>query len=71
MFETLMAQAVARADERAAERADRIAARLEEALPDDVRARADADRVRLTGRGLKRRLALDPAFRWIMAELNR
>ena len=71
MFETLMAQAVTRADERAAERAARIAARLEEALPDDVRARADADGVRLTGRGLKRRLALDPALRWIMAELNR
>ena len=70
MFETLMARVAARANDRAAEQARRIAARLAEALPRDVHARTDAEGVRLTGRGLKRRLALDPALKWTMAELR-
>ena len=71
MFETLTARAAARAEARAAEQARRLAARLDQDLPGGVRVEADAQGVRLTGRALRRRLALDPALKWMIAELIR
>lgn len=71
MFETLMARAARAAERRAADRAQRIAGRLADALPDDVRVATDGNGVRLSGRALGRRLARDPALRWAIAELIR
>ncbi len=71
MFKALMARSAARAEASAAVQTRRLAERLEQDLPADVRAEADVPGVRLTGRALKRRMALDPALRWIMAELIR
>lgn len=71
MFEALMARSAARAEALAAVQTRRLAERLEQDLPAGVRAEADVQGVRLAGRALKRRMALDSALRWIMAELIR
>ena len=71
MFEALTARAARAAERRAVEQAQRIAARLDEALPADVRVRVDGSDVQLAGRALGRRLALDPALKWTIAELIR
>lgn len=71
MFETLIARAHGVAERRAAARAAALAAALDDALPDDVTITVAADGVRLTGRGLARRLALDPALKWAVAEAIR
>jgi hypothetical protein len=71
MFERLTARAEQAARDRAravrAELVERIAA----AAPGGVMAQAVEDGVALTGRGLRRRAALDPAVRWLMAGLRR
>jgi hypothetical protein len=71
MFETLIARAQGAAERRAAARADALAAALDGALPGDVTVAVGADGVGLTGRGLERRLALDPALKWVVAEAIR
>lgn len=71
MFEALSARAARAAERRAVEQAQRIAARLDEALPADVRVRVDGSDVQLSGRALGRRLALDPALKWTIAEMIR
>jgi hypothetical protein len=70
MFERLEARAGRRALERAEERREALAAELGEALP-GVGAEAAEEGVRLSGRGLKRRFARDPALRWLIAEKSR
>lgn len=67
MFETLMARAQSAADRRAEAQVRRLAAALEEALPADVAVAIEADGVRLSGRALGRRLALE----WTMTGLVR
>ena len=47
-----------------------IAERLSGELPRGVAAEIAADGVRLTGRGLRRRLALQPALRALLARLG-
>lgn len=71
MFESLMTRAARVAERRAAAQARRIATALEAALPGDVRVAAEAQGVRLSGRALGRRLALDPALKWTLAGLIR
>jgi len=71
MFETLMARGARAAERLARDRAQRIAGRLADALPGDVRVATDGSGVQLSGRGLERRLARDPALRWAIAELIR
>jgi len=71
MFERLKARLEREAERRAARQARRIAAALAEALPDDVRVAADEQGVRLSGRALLRRLALEPELKWTMMELIR
>jgi len=67
MFERLTARAEAAAARRAEAQRARIAARIPAALHPE----ASADGVRLSGRGLRRRLALDPALKWLLAGLIR
>ena len=71
MFEALTARAARTAERRADAHKSRFTQRLEASLPGDMGVEAGAEGVRLSGRALKRRLALDPALRWIMAELIR
>jgi hypothetical protein len=71
MFDSLIARAGRAAERRAAERARLLAAALAGALPGDIAVAEDADGVRLMGRALKRRLALDPALKWTIVGLIR
>lgn len=68
MFESLMARAGRAADRYAAEQARRLAAALDEDLPSDIGIAVERDGVRLSGRALRQRLALDPALRWTIRE---
>ena len=71
MFERMAALAEARAQAHAAEQRRRLAERLAERLPAGVHAEAVERGVRLSGRALSRRLALDSGLRWLAAELTR
>ena len=61
MFEKLMEHGAAAADRRARERARGIAQKL----PPGVGVEETPEGLRLSGRGLKRRLVIEPALRWI------
>jgi hypothetical protein len=71
MFETLEARAARTAERRAKARAQALADAFGAALPKDIRVEADAEGVRLSGRALGRRRALDPALRWTIAGRGR
>jgi hypothetical protein len=71
MFERLIARAEVRARRMAGRRRDQLAQRLATEAPPDVAIEAQADTVALSGRGLRRRLALDPALRWLFSGLGR
>lgn len=65
MFERLLARAERLARRRARAASAALAARIEgEGLP-GVTVEAEAAGVRLSGRGLGRRFALEPALRWL------
>jgi hypothetical protein len=65
MFERLVERVDALAERRARARAAALAERLQAELPRGIAAAADAEGVRLSGRGIVRRFALDPALRWM------
>jgi len=67
MFESLMERAKRAAERRAAARALGLAEALVERISGDVEIAAGADGLRLSGPSLKRRLTLDPRFRWALA----
>ena len=71
MFERLIARAGAAAERRAAARARGLGAELDRALPGDVTVATVPEGVRLEGRALGRRLALDPALKWTIMGLIR
>jgi hypothetical protein len=71
MFEALTAGAARAAQRRAQERAQRLAAEMGAAMPSDIEVAADERGVRLSGRALRRRLALDPALKWTLRGLVR
>lgn len=66
MFEALIARVRRVAERRAREKARLLAEALKAALPRDIHVEADEAGARLSGRALRRRLALDPALRWAM-----
>jgi hypothetical protein len=68
-FEALMERAERLAEARARARRRALADRLADALPGGVRAEAEAGGVRLSGRNLRRRLALDNGLNWLIAGL--
>lgn len=70
MFERMMDRAARRAERRAKEAAMELAERVRAELPPGVEAEAIEGGVRLAARGLKRRYALDPALRWLLAGLR-
>jgi hypothetical protein len=71
MFERLRALAERRAEERAHARRAALAARLQLALPRDIAAAETEAGALLSGRGLRRRLALDARLGWLIAGLIR
>ncbi len=68
MFERLESRGEQAVEARAAERRDRLAARLREAAPGDVSVAVEDEAVVLSGRGLGRRFALEAELRWLVAE---
>jgi hypothetical protein len=66
MFERLTRRAARAAEQRAEARADELAARMQTGLPPGIGAARIAEGVRLSGRGLRRRLAIEPGLRWLM-----
>jgi hypothetical protein len=69
MFEGMTARIERLAEVRARARGRELAARLAEALPPGVQAGAEARGVLLSGKGLRRRIALDPALGQLIAGL--
>jgi len=63
-MEAVLARGVAIAAQAQGEAVARVAAAADAALP-GVAVTSDADGVTLAGRGLERRLADEPALRWI------
>lgn len=63
MFERLQARVEAKAERKAHERAAALAEEMDRVLP-GVAAEARKGAVILSGRGLRRRLALDPRLLW-------
>ena len=67
MFETLEARAARAAARLARRRAAALAEAMRAKLPGDLEVAADGGHVRLAGRGLGRRRALDAELRWTIA----
>jgi hypothetical protein len=67
MFEGMIARAGRLAEARARARGRELAERLGEALPNGVRAEAEARGVLLSGKGLRRRIALDARLSQLIA----
>jgi hypothetical protein len=70
MFEGLGRRAAQSAEKLAAEKADRLAGRMQSGLPAGIRAERVAEGVRLSGRGLRRRLALEPGLQWLIGRFR-
>ncbi|HEY0013907.1 MAG TPA: hypothetical protein VGB79_13780 [Allosphingosinicella sp.] len=70
MFERLQERARRSAEARAGRRRAQVAQRLAEELPGGAAVTENEDGVTLSGRGLRRRLALDPALRALLGRLR-
>ncbi len=70
MFELLMDRISRTAERRRRERIEALAERMQAAAPLGIAIEPAAEGVRLSGRGLKRRFALEPALRWLTAVLR-
>ena len=71
MFDKTMERAGRKAEARARARRDALVQRLADELPRGIRVERAGDAVRLSGRGLARRFALDARLRWLVAGLVR
>jgi hypothetical protein len=70
MFERLSERAARLGAARSRARTEEFARRLGEELPRGIDAASDEEGVRLSGRGMIRRLALDARLRWLLAGLR-
>ena len=71
MLERLMIQGAALAQRAARRRREALATALGEEAPAGARVSVEEEAVVLSGRGLRRRLALEPALRWLLAGRGR
>lgn len=71
MFERMTERAARLARTRAEARARELAQKMEAELPGGIRVEATERGLRLSGRGLAARFALDGRLRWLAAELGR
>lgn len=69
MFEALTARAAALARRQVQVRTAKLAGALREALPREIEVATDEEGVRLAGRALSRRFALDAGLRWTIMGL--
>jgi hypothetical protein len=69
MFERLTAEGAALAEKAARQRRARLAGALRDDSPEGVSVAEEGEVVMLSGRGLARRFALDPALRWLVLRL--
>jgi hypothetical protein len=69
MFETLTARGAALGEQAARRRRRALAEALREEMPAGVGIDENAESVALSGRGLGRRFALEPALRWLVTGL--
>jgi hypothetical protein len=67
MFERLAAYGAALAEKAVRRRLADLAEALRDEAPAGVRVEEEDEAIVLAGRGLARRLALDPALRWLLA----
>jgi hypothetical protein len=65
MFERMVERVARQAERRAEARVLELTERLRGELPPGIRAEAGTAAVRLSGRSLKRRFALEPELRWM------
>jgi hypothetical protein len=70
MFERLAKRVQGRAEARARERSQALAAQLRGELPPGVDARAGEAEIVLSGRALRRRFALERELLWLVARLK-
>jgi hypothetical protein len=70
MFERISARVMKAAEARARLKAAELAGRIKAELPRGVNAVAEDGGIRLSGRRLAWRFALDPALRWLTARLR-
>jgi hypothetical protein len=70
MFERVFARVSRSAERRRRERIEMLAEHMRAAVPGDIEVEPAPEGVRLAGRDLKRRFALDPAMRWLTAVLR-
>lgn len=70
MLERAIERARLRGAERALRRARQLAAAAADAAPEGVHVEEIEGGFCLSGRGLKRRFALEPALRWLMERLR-
>lgn len=71
MLERLMLHGAALARKAAGERRSSLAGQLREEAPDGVKVSESEEGVALEGRGLRRRFALEPQLRWLIAGRRR
>ena len=71
MFERLMLKGAALAETGARRRRAKLAEALAEEAPAGIRVSEEEGAVALSGAGLKRRFALEPALRWLAAGRRR
>lgn len=71
MLERLMLHGAALARKSARARLGSLAEELSEDAPEGVRVSEEEEAVALSGRGLRRRFALDPELRWLAARRRR
>ncbi len=70
MFERGMVRISRVAERRRRDRIETLAEGMRAAAPLGIAVEPAAEGVRLSGRGLKRRFALEPALRWLAAVLR-
>ena len=70
MFQRIIERVGDGAARRAKARTSVLAEQIRANVPSDIEVSALDEGVRLSGRGLRRRFALDPALRWLMAGLK-
>jgi len=70
MFEMMEARVRRTAERRARERAAVLAEALRANLPPGIAAEAVDDGVRISGRSIGRRFAVEPTLRWLIAGLR-
>jgi hypothetical protein len=70
MFERIMKRAMRVAEARARAKTAELAERMRKELPQGIDVTVEDRGIRLLGRHLARRFALDPALRWLTARLR-